>query len=51
MTEIGEFEFSIYDEWGSGIPITDSMTAIITSGMTLMSIMALIRDLLSEVIE
>ena len=50
MTDVGEFEFFIQDEWGQGIPLTDSMTGIITSGLTMASIMALLKDVLEEVV-
>ena len=33
MTDIGEFEFRIYDSWDSGIPVTDSMLAVTQSIM------------------
>lgn len=48
---MGEFEFVISDNWGSGIPITDSMQAVITSGLTVMSVMAVIKDVFEEVLE
>jgi hypothetical protein len=51
LTEVGEFEFTIQDEWGQGIPLTDSMTGIITSGLAVMSIMALLKDVFEEVLE
>lgn len=50
MTDVGEFEFKIYDEWESGIPITDSIQSIVMSGMTVMSIMAILKDLFEEVV-
>ncbi|MEM4498071.1 MAG: hypothetical protein QW692_04505 [Nitrososphaerota archaeon] len=51
MSEVGNAEFVIYDEWGRGLPLTDSMEAIIMSGMTLMSVMAMLRDLFEEVVK
>lgn len=51
MTDVGDFEFMIYDEWGSGIPITDSMSAIVTGGITVMSILALIKEFMDGVLE
>lgn len=47
---MGEFEFTISDNWGQGIPITDSMQVVITSGMTVMSIMAILKDVFGEVL-
>jgi hypothetical protein len=46
---VGEFEFTILDEWGQGIPLTDSMTGIVTTGLTMASIMAILKDVLDEV--
>jgi len=51
LTEVGETEFVIYDEWGQGIPLTDSMQSIITTGMTVMSVMAVMRDVFEEVLD
>ena len=51
MTEVGETEFAIYDEWGQGIPLTDSMQSIITAGMTVMSVMAVVKDIFEEVLD
>lgn len=51
MTDVGEFEFMVYDEWEEGLPIPDSMQAVITSGLTVMSIMAVLKDVFEEVAE
>jgi len=51
LSEVGEAEFVIYDAWGRGIPITDSMQAIVISGTSVMAVMAILKDLLEEVIE
>lgn len=51
MTDVGEFEFFIQDEWGQGIPLTESMTGIITTGLTMASIMAVLKDVLEEVMK
>jgi ethanolamine ammonia-lyase small subunit len=51
LNEIGEADFIIYDAWGQGIPITDSMQAVITAGLSTMAIMAVLKDILEEVIE
>jgi glutamate/tyrosine decarboxylase-like PLP-dependent enzyme len=50
LTDIGEFEFTVLDEWGQGIPLTESMTGIITTGLTMASIMAVLKDVLEEVV-
>jgi len=50
MTNVGEFEFRIYDSWGSGIPITDSMMAVTQSILTMASIFSIIKDVLDEVL-
>ena len=50
MTEVGETEFTIYDEWGQGIPLTDSMQSIIMTDITVMSVMAVMKDILEEVL-
>jgi hypothetical protein len=49
MTDIGEFEFRIYDSWDSGIPLTDSMLAVTQSTMALAAVFSLLRDVLEEV--
>lgn len=51
LTEIGEAEFIIQDSWGRGIPITDSMQVAVTSGLAVMSVMSLMKDLFEEVVE
>jgi len=51
MTDIGEFEFRIYDSWDTGIPLTDSMLAITQSTLTMAAVFSLIRDVLEEVLE
>lgn len=50
MTEIGDAEFKIYDEWGCGVPITDSMESVVVSGMAVMSLMAILKDIFEEVL-
>jgi len=50
MTDIGEFEFRIYDGWDSGIPVTDSMLAVTQSIMAVAAMLSLIRDVLEEVL-
>jgi hypothetical protein len=49
MTDIGEFEFRIYDSWDSGIPLTDSMLAVAQSTVTMAAVFSLLRDVLEEV--
>ena len=49
MTDIGEFEFRIYDSWDSGIPLTDSMLAVAQSTIAVAAVLSLIRDMLEEV--
>jgi hypothetical protein len=51
LNEIGEADFAIYDAWGQGIPITDSMQAVITAGMSTMAVMVVLKDVLEEVME
>jgi len=51
LIEIGESDFTVYDAWGQGIPITDSMQAVVTAGLATMSVMALLKDMLEEVLE
>ncbi|MEM1801405.1 MAG: hypothetical protein QXF58_06710 [Desulfurococcaceae archaeon] len=48
---MGSAEFVIYDEWGRGLPLTDSMEAIIMLDMTLMSVMAMLGELFEEVVK
>jgi hypothetical protein len=50
MTDVGEFEFRIYDSWDSGIPITDSMMVVTQSTLVMANIFALIRDILEGVL-
>ena len=50
MNEIGDVEFKIYEEWGRGVPITDSMEYVVVSGMAVMSLMAILKDMFEEVI-
>lgn len=50
MNEIGEASFIIYDSWGRGIPLTESMTAVIESGLAMMSIMSIMSELLEEML-
>jgi len=50
LTEVGETEFAIYDGWGQGIPLTDSMQSIIMTDITVMSVMAVMKDILEEVL-
>ena len=47
---MGETDFAIYDAWGRGIPITDSMEAVVVSGTATMAVMALLKDLFEEVL-
>ena len=49
MTDIGDYDFTLQDSWGKGLPLTDSMMAIIEGGVGAMAIMAVIKDLLEEV--
>ena len=49
MTDVGEFEFRIYDGWDSGIPLTDSMMAVTQSTLAMAAVFSLIRDVLEEV--
>jgi hypothetical protein len=50
MTDVGEFEFRIYDSWDTGIPLTDSMLAVTQSTLAMATVFALIRDVIEEVI-
>lgn len=50
MTEIGELEFTIYDEWGRGIPIPNAVQDIMVQGLSMTMLMALIRDTIESVI-
>jgi hypothetical protein len=49
MTDVGEFEFRIYDSWDTGIPLSDSMMAVTQSALAMAAVFALIRDVLEEV--
>ena len=50
MTDVGEFEFRIYDSWDSGIPITDSMIAVTEMGLTVATLFGLVKEVIEEVI-
>jgi len=50
MTDVGEFEFRIYDSWDTGIPLTDSMLAVTQSTLAMAAVFTLVRDVLEEVI-
>jgi hypothetical protein len=48
---VGEFEFFIQDEWGQGIPLTDSMTSVSAGGLTVASLVTLLKEILEEVLK
>jgi hypothetical protein len=48
---VGEFEFFIQDEWGQGIPLTESMTTVNAGGLTVASLVALLKEILEEALK